>query len=134
MREHFTYRTQLAQKMAAANAAAAGSGGAAPQDIGRCVKRVEESILIHIQSFCPPPGDPRIERLAQRATRSVDSLVAAWRIPREIAVDIACDAISDMVDIVPSFFIKQEGRINMKGPEFHMQRVASSADFFDEIE
>jgi hypothetical protein len=43
--------------------------------------------LKRLQSFYPP-GDPRVQQIARRATQQIDKLVAAWHIPREIAVDI----------------------------------------------
>lgn len=59
-----------------------------PQDIGQYVRQLEEAIQQkRLQSFYPP-GDPRIQQTAQRAAQQVDKLVAAWHIPREIAVDI----------------------------------------------
>ena len=59
-----------------------------PQDIGQYTRQLEEAIQQkRLQSFYPP-GDPRIQQTAQRAAQQVDKLVAAWHIPREIAVDI----------------------------------------------
>ena len=88
----------LAQKMAAAEAQgaqaeqASGIYGPPPvssyQDIGQYVRQLEEAIeQKRLQSFCPP-AESRVRVTAQNAAQKVDKLVAAWQIPREIAVDI----------------------------------------------
>lgn len=41
----------------------------------------------HLQSFYPP-GDRRMQQIAERAAKQIDKLAKAWCIPREIAVDI----------------------------------------------
>lgn len=52
------------------------------------MRQLEDAIQQkRLQSFYPP-GDPRIQQTAQRAAQQVDKLCQAWRIPREIAVDI----------------------------------------------
>jgi len=106
----------------------------APQDIGQYVRQLEEAIQQkHLQSFYPP-GDPRIQQTAQRAAQSVDKLVAAWRIPREIAVDIVRLALYDIViyiDDSGSMAFEEQGE-RIKDLELIMQRVAFAATLFDE--
>jgi hypothetical protein len=106
----------------------------APQDIGQYVKQLEEAIQQkRLQSFYPP-GDPRIQQTAQRAAQSVDKLVAAWRIPREIAVDIVRLALYDVViyiDDSGSMAFEEQGE-RIKDLELIMQRVAFAATLFDE--
>lgn len=58
------------------------------EDIGQYVRQLEDAIRQkHLQSFYPL-GDPRVQQAARRAAQQIDKLVAAWHIPREIAVDI----------------------------------------------
>jgi hypothetical protein len=64
----------------------------------------------------------------------VDKLVAAWRIPREIAVDIVRLALYDIViyiDDSGSMAFEEQGE-RIKDLELIMQRVAFAATLFDE--
>lgn len=105
-----------------------------PQDIGQYVRQLEEAIQQkRLQSFYPP-GDPRIQQTAQRAAQQVDKLVAAWHIPREIAVDIVRLALYDVViyiDDSGSMAFEEQGE-RIKDLELIMQRVAFAATLFDE--
>jgi hypothetical protein len=61
-------------------------------------------------------------------------LVAAWRIPREIAVDIVRLALYDIViyiDDSGSMAFEEQGE-RIKDLELIMQRVAFAATLFDE--
>jgi hypothetical protein len=61
-------------------------------------------------------------------------LVAAWRIPREIAVDIVRLALYDVViyiDDSGSMAFEEQGE-RIKDLELIMQRVAFAATLFDE--
>jgi hypothetical protein len=93
--------------------------------MGQYVRQLEEAIQQkRLQSFYPP-GDPRIQQTAQRA---------AWRIPREIAVDIVRLALYDIViyiDDSGSMAFEEQGE-RIKDLELIMQRVAFAATLFDE--
>ena len=44
-----------------------------------------------------PPGDPRLDAYARRAPTQVDELCTRWRVPREIAQDVAKLALFDII-------------------------------------
>lgn len=109
-------------------------GPAGPQDVSGYVRQLEEAIQQkRLQSFYPP-GDPRLQPIAQRAAQQVDKLCQAWRIPREIAVDIVRLALYDVViyiDDSGSMAFEENGE-RIKDLELIMQRVAFAATLFDE--
>jgi hypothetical protein len=71
-----------------------GFSGASPQpsstdqDIHRYVRQLEEAIQQkQLQKFYPP-GDYRIQETAGHAAEQIETLVTAWNVPKEIAVDM----------------------------------------------
>ncbi|KAM0722399.1 hypothetical protein Q7P37_001840 [Cladosporium fusiforme] len=107
---------------------------AAPHDINGYVRQLEDAIQQkRLQSFYPP-GDPRIQQTAQRAAQQVDRLCQAWKVPREIAVDIVRLALYDVIiyiDDSGSMAFEENGE-RIKDLEVIMQRVAFAATLFDE--
>ncbi|OQO14696.1 hypothetical protein B0A48_00077 [Cryoendolithus antarcticus] len=112
----------------------AGGAGGAPHDIAGYTRQLEQAIQEkQLQQFYHP-GDPRLPQIAQRAAQSIDRLCQAWRIQREIAVDIVRLALYDVIVFIDdsgSMSFEENGE-RIKDLQLIMQRVAFAATLFDD--
>ncbi|EMC98187.1 hypothetical protein BAUCODRAFT_415872 [Baudoinia panamericana UAMH 10762] len=111
--------------------------GGAPQDSQQYIQQLEQAIREQgLERFYGPgtPGAQKIPAIAARAGQQVDRLCQAWRIQREIAVDIVRLALYDVVlyiDDSGSMSFEENGE-RIKDLELIMQRVAFAATLFDD--
>lgn len=81
-----------------------------------------------------PPNSPAIDQIAGKITNQVDQICAAWRVPREVGMDLVKLALFDVIlyiDDSGSMEFEEEGeRINDLG--VIISRVAYIASLFDD--
>lgn len=80
------------------------------------------------------PNDPRIDRIAQRASQQVDVICQQWRLPREIGADIVKLSLYDVIlyiDDSGSMAFEQGGE-RIDDLKLILERVAFATALFDD--